>query len=336
MKDEPVTHASMPRPPVSVIILTLNEEINIRACIASCEWCDDIHVVDSGSTDRTQDIARELGANVHYHQFISFGKQRNWAIDNVKTKHPWIFHLDADERFTDNLVRAVGDLLDADPKEAGFHVPHKVMFMGRWLKRSAGYPNYQMRLFHKERMRFIDYGHGQREIEHGKIGTLDVPYLHFSFSKGIYDWLDKHNRYSTLEAIQVLMGNEYEWEWKDLLFANKIKRRRAWKELTYRLPFRSKLRWIGILFIHGGILEGRAGLAYANLMAIYDNMTMTKIKVLRSQVEICADGLPPSLREPNQQFEPMDTPYTRSKARKENPHATDRNHAGEQPQQAGP
>lgn len=303
------------QPPVSVVILTLNEEINIRAAIDSCDWCDDIHVLDSGSTDRTQAIAREMGTKVHYHAFSSFGEQRNWAIDNIPTKHPWIFHLDADERFTHKLVDAMTQVLAEKPDEAGYHIPSKTMFMGRWLKRSAGYPTYQMRLFHKDRMRFIDYGHGQREDENTKIGVIEVPYLHFSFSKGIYDWLDKHNRYSTLEALQVIQGKEYDWQFKDLFFARKVHRWRAWKELTYRLPLRSKLRWFGILFINGGIIEGRAAIAYANLINLYDNMITTKLRVLRSQIDTGADSLPPSLREPSQQFEPMDTPEARAKAK---------------------
>ena len=312
------TRTSRRTPPVSVVILTLNEEINIRAAIDSCDWCDDIHVLDSGSTDRTQEIAREMDCKVHFHPFTSFGEQRNWAIDNIPTKYPWIFHLDADERFTERLVDAIYQRLANEPDEAGFHIPSKTMFMGRWLKRSAGYPTYQMRLFHKERMRFIDYGHGQREDENAMISTIDVPYLHFSFSKGIYDWLDKHNRYSTLEALQVIQGKEYDWKFKDLLFGNKIQRWRAWKELTYHLPMRSKLRWFAIIFMNGGILEGRAGFAYANLMAIYENMITTKLKVLRNQIETGTDSLPPSLHEPSQQFEPLDTPHARSKARQRN------------------
>src|SRR5687767_15041601 len=90
-------------PPVSVIILTLNEEANIRDCLASCAWCDDVSVLDSGSTDRTRDVAKELGAAVYSNRFESFGRQRNWAIDNIPAKHDWIFHLDADERFTPRL-----------------------------------------------------------------------------------------------------------------------------------------------------------------------------------------------------------------------------------------
>lgn len=297
-----------PQPPVSVVILTLNEEINIRAAIDSCHWCDDIHVLDSGSTDRTQEIAQEMGAKVHYHAFTSFGEQRNWAIDNIPAKHPWIFHLDADERFTAELVEAMTDRLSNDVEEAGFHIPSKTMFMGRWLKRSAGYPTYQMRLFHKKRMRFIDYGHGQREDESAKTGVIDVPYLHYSFSKGIHEWLDKHNRYSTLEARQVIHGKEYQWELKDLFFGKKIHRWRAWKELIYHLPMRSKLRWFGILFVNGGIVEGRAALSYANLMAMYENMITTKLRVLHSQAQMSVQSRHTSLRQPAQQFEPMGTP----------------------------
>jgi len=268
--------------PISVVILTLNEEINIAQCLASCAWCGDVHVLDSGSTDQTQAIAREFGAQVHVHPFKSFGEQRNWAIDNIDTKYDWIFHLDADERFTDELVEVLEGLMSMNPTEAGFHIPHKVMFMGRWLRYSAGYPTYQMRLFHKKRMRFIDYGHGQREDENAVIGVLDVPYLHFSFSKGIYEWMEKHNRYSTLEAMQILVGKEYKWKFGDLFMGSRTRRWRAWKELVYRLPFRAELRWLGIILINRGLFEGKAGMTYAKLIYIYENMISIKLKVLRN------------------------------------------------------
>src|SRR5438045_4083417 len=86
--------------PVSVVTLTLDEERNIADCLRSCAWCDDVHVLDSGSSDRTCAIADAMGATVHRNPFRSFGHQRNWAIDNIATKHNWQFHLDADERFT--------------------------------------------------------------------------------------------------------------------------------------------------------------------------------------------------------------------------------------------
>ncbi len=268
--------------PVSVVILTLNEEINVADCLASCAWSDDVHVLDSGSTDRTVGIAKSLGAGVHHHRFESFGAQRNWAIDNIPMRHDWIFHLDADERFTPELVAAMGRLIASDPAEAGFHIPQKLMFMGRWLRRSAAYPTYQMRLFHRERMRFCDYGHGQREETDGEVGVISQPYLHYGFSKGLYDWFDKHNRYSSLEALQVVT-QAAEWRMGDLFTTDRVRRRRAWKELGYKLPFRPQLRWFVTLFILGGIIEGRAGFTYASLISTYEKMTSLKLRLLRSR-----------------------------------------------------
>lgn len=268
--------------PVSVVILTLNEEVNIADCLASCGWSDDVHVLDSGSADRTVAIARSLGAGVHEHPFESFGAQRNWAIDNIPMRHEWIFHLDADERFTPELATAMRELLSRDPVEAGFHIPQKLMFMGRWLRRSAAYPTYQMRLFHRGRMRFCDYGHGQRELTEGAVGTLNVPYLHYGFAKGLYDWFDKHNRYSSLEALQV-MNRQTSVRLADLFSGDRVKRRRAWKDFGYRLPFRAQLRWFVTLFVLGGILEGRAGRTYASLIATYERMTSLKLRLLQQQ-----------------------------------------------------
>jgi glycosyltransferase involved in cell wall biosynthesis len=268
--------------PVSVVILTLNEAINIAECIASCGWCDDVHVLDSGSTDHTIEIARARGAHIHVHPFTSFGAQRNWAIDNIPMQHDWIFHLDADERCTPELAAALGRLLAAAPAEAGFHVPNKLMFMGRWLRRAAAYPTYQMRLFHRRRMRFCDYGHGQRELTDGAVGTLDVPYLHYAYSKGLSDWIAKHNRYSSQEAHQSMLSAASPLRFASLISRDKVTRRRELKKLAYRLPCRAFLRWFHTLFINGGILEGRAGRTYARLNALYEEMTSLKIRLLRA------------------------------------------------------
>ncbi len=272
---------SEPTAPISVVILTVNEEVNIADCLASCRWCDDVHVLDSGSTDKTAEIAESCGARVHVHPFESFGDQRNWAIDHIPTRHDWIFHLDADERFTPQLVEAMRDLLAGDAPQSGFHVPHKLMFMGRWLKRSGAYPTYQMRLFHKGRMRFCDYGHGQRELTNGQIGVLDEPYLHYVFSKGLDEWLDKHNRYSSLEAWQLLDGRRDAWSIPTLFSGHRVTRRRAWKEFSYRLPCRAALRWFVTLFVLGGVFEGRPAWAYARLVSMYEHMISLKLRQLR-------------------------------------------------------
>ncbi|MCH2132128.1 MAG: glycosyltransferase family 2 protein [Phycisphaerales bacterium] len=266
--------------PISVVILTLNEEINVADCIHSCEALDDVHVLDSGSTDRTRELAESAGASIWNHPFESFGAQRNWAIDNIPVRHDWILHLDADERLTPELVAALRTLFQRDPPEAGFYLPNKLMLMGRWLKRCGSYPAYQMRLFHKGRMRFQDHGHGQRELTDGEIGTIDEPYLHYAFSKGVSDWLGKHNRYSTEEAHQAI-NDGTEIRISDLFSGDRIRRRRAMKRISFRLPMRDKLRVIQLLIIQRGLLEGRAGLMYARLIAIYERMINVKYRLLR-------------------------------------------------------
>lgn len=282
----PDPHALSPRPsraPVTVVILTQNEEVNIADCLRSCDWCDDVHVVDSGSVDRTVEIAREMGAKVYSHPFESFGKQRNWAIENCTSKHEWIFHLDADERFTNDLVAAMRDLIAKDPPQAGFHIPQKFIFMGKWLRRAAVYPTYQMRLFHKGRMRFCDWGHGQREMTQGEVGVLDVPYLHYGLSKGLSEWIDRHNRYSTAEAIQAfeILGDKPAW--RDVFSRDPIRRRRAYKDISYRLPFRASIRHFVTLWILGAAFEGRPGRTYASLLNLYERMITLKLRLQRER-----------------------------------------------------
>ncbi len=268
--------------PVSVVILTLNEEINISDCLASCDWSDDVHVLDSCSTDQTVPIAQSKGVQVHINPFQSFGAQRNWAIENIPLKHDWVFHLDADERFTPEILEEMRALIAANPPEAGFYVPSKLMFRGRWLRRTGGYPAYQMRLFHKSRMRFHDYGHGQRELTTGSVGRLHSPYLHFNFSKGLEDWFEKHNRYSTQEARRIAQDATEPLRLRDIFNKDPVRKRRVLKRIWYRLPFRPTLRWLIVLFFQGGILEGRPGRTYARLIMIYEQMIQLKLRDLHA------------------------------------------------------
>ena len=271
-----------PSPQVSVVILTFNEEINLGDCLQSCAWCDDVHVVDSGSTDGTLRIAEQYGVPVHTHAFKSFGDQRNWATDHVPTRHPWIFHLDADERFTPALVHELRARLAAEPDVDAFRVPHKMILHGTWLRRAEGYPVYQVRLFHRDRMRFTDHGHGQREPASATLATLDEPYLHEAYHRGIFDWVRRHNVHSQREAEAVVAG-ESEVRALAVFSMDRTRRRRAIKSLTLRLPLRPWLRWFHILFLQRGILDGRAAWRYAELMRLYDQMTVTKVRYLRAE-----------------------------------------------------
>lgn len=295
------------RPPepvgVTVVVLTFNEAGNVADCLRSCAWCDDVHVLDSGSTDGTIDLARAAGAAVHVHPFESFGRQRNWAIDQIPHRHDWVFHLDADERFTPKLVDELRRTVAAGPAEAGFYVASKLMFMGRWLRRSGGYPVYQMRFFHRGRMRFTDTGHGQREQTDGSIGTLREPYLHYNFSKGIADWIEKHNRYSTQEANLMAArltggaagqvgggvggdpppyadaGEKSSSPVQPRLFGSRIERRRYLKDRLWpRLPGRWLVRFVWSYAVKRGFLDGLPGFHYCLLVSSYDLWITLKVR----------------------------------------------------------
>lgn len=270
---------SGPRPPVSIVILTQDESINIAGAIASCAWSDDVHVLDSGSRDNTVELARSAGAQVHTNPFESFGKQRNWAIDHLPLKHEWIFHLDADERFTPQLVEELAAILFRNPDESGFYVANQMILNGSWIKHASGYPAYQMRFFHKSRMRFEDHGHGQRESGQGKLGTLTQPYTHHNFSKGLDEWRKRHDRYSTLEANQILASirSGDRPSLSALFSSNSMTRRRALKALASRIPFRAQARWLHTMFLKGAFLDGRAGLTYANLLYWYEGEIARKV-----------------------------------------------------------
>lgn len=265
----------------SIVVLTHDEALNITACLRSCASCGDLHVLDSGSADGTRDLASNLGATVHEHPFESFGQQRNWAIDTIPLRHEWVLHLDADERLTPELDAELRALVASSPREAGYFVPSKLIFVGRWMRWTAG-PMYQVRFFHRKRLRFVDHGHGQREKTQGELGTVRAAYLHDSFSKGLESWFEKHNRYSSREAEEAVAAMSERAHLGDLVSRNRIARRRALKAISYRLPWRPQLRWIYMALIRRGLLDGQAGLAYISLMVTYERMTASKIKLLRA------------------------------------------------------
>jgi glycosyltransferase involved in cell wall biosynthesis len=269
-----------PAPPVSVIVLTKNEANNIGDCLASCAWCDDVHVLDSGSTDGTVEIARAAGATVHFHPFTSFGAQHNWIIDHIPTKHVWQFHIDADERFNSGLVAEMyrrvgpdGTALDA----AGFLIPSQMIFQNRWIRHSSEYPTYQVRLIHVDRCRFIAVGHGQREQSTGSIRAFHNPYAHYSFSKGQAEWFRRHNRYSDREAAEALADIIQPIDPADVLGGNSVLRRRALKRMSYRLRGRGLWRFLYNYIFKKGWLDGSPGFNYAVSIGLYEYWTELKI-----------------------------------------------------------
>jgi len=146
----------------SILILTKNEQGNIRDCLESVAWCDDVVVLDSLSDDGTCEIAKEMGARIFQRPFDDFGSQRNHALDEIKFKHPWVFHLDADERFNEELLEDCDRVIEEDVHSAYF-VPNKIIFLGKWIKHCTQYPYPQVRLLKIGEVRFMKAGHGQKE-----------------------------------------------------------------------------------------------------------------------------------------------------------------------------
>ena len=263
---------------ISIYILTYNEQIDIAECIESALLSDDIIVVDSLSTDRTVEIASRYPVRVVQHGFESHGKQRTWMLENVPTKYPWVYLLEADERMTPALF---AECLEASQRQEaiGYYVAEQVIFMGTWIRRSTQYPRYQMRLFEKGKVWFTDYGHTEREVCEGPTGFLKETYPHYTCSKGLSRWLEKHNRYSTDEAKETLNQlSQGAVNWRALFFGQtEVEKRRALKDLSLRLPLRPLLRWIYMYFILGGILDGKAGFAWCTLQAFYEYLILLKV-----------------------------------------------------------
>jgi len=137
----------MPEPlPFSVVILTLNEEARLPACLASVAGCNDVVVVDSGSTDATQAMARAAGARVLENRFVNFAEQRNFAHTAGQFLHSWVFHLDADELMTPALLEECRQVAQQNPPCDGFYAAPRMMFHGRWLRHCTDYPAWQARL----------------------------------------------------------------------------------------------------------------------------------------------------------------------------------------------
>ncbi len=262
----------------SIYILTYNEEIDIAACIESAMLSDEIIVVDSLSSDRTIEIAQQYPVQIFQHKFESHGKQRTWMLREIPTKHEWVYILEADERMTPELFNECLEAMKSS-EYVGYYAAERVIFLGQWIRRSTQYPRYQMRLFRKDKVWFDDYGHTEREACDGPTGFLKETYPHYTNSKGISRWLEKHNRYSTDEAVETLRQlSQGKVNWKDLFLGkSEVERRRALKDLSQRVPFRPVVRFFYMYFLLGGILDGRAGLTWCLLQAFYEYLILIKV-----------------------------------------------------------
>lgn len=266
---------------ISVLILTKNEESDLPGCLKSVSWSDDVFVFDSFSTDRTAEIARDFGVNFVQRKFDGYSKQRNAALDELPFRHDWIFILDADERPTPELVEEMRRMVStpADGVNA-FRMRRRDFFNGTWLKHAQISP-YYIRLVRRGKARYTREINEVLEVD-GRVDDLKFPLDHFPFSKGIAHWVSKHNTYSTMEAQVVASGLSLrDASWRTALFGKDFHARRvAQKSIFYRLPARPVIKWIYMVFIRRAILDGGAGIAYANLQCIYEYLIVLKTREL--------------------------------------------------------
>lgn len=262
---------------ISVIILTKNEQNDLPRCLTALRWCDDVHVVDSGSSDQTISLARTFGARIYENAFVSFGDQRNWSLDHCAIKYPWILFLDADEVANEEFVKAISQAVAEAPANiAGFYCCWKLIYEERWLKRCDSFPKWQFRLMRQGHARFTDFGHGQKEADlQGSIEYLRVPYDHYGLSKGIGPWLERHNRYATLEAAVRLSAPIV---WRDVFSRHGSKRNKALKPIVSRMPGWPLIRFLITYVLCLGFLEGRPGFVYCANLAYYEFLIRIKMR----------------------------------------------------------
>lgn len=267
------------RPPVSVLVFTLNEEINLPFCLASLDWCDDIVVVDSFSTDRTASIAADAEARFVQHAFTGFGDQRNWCLAEVPLKHPWALILDADEVVPLALVAEMAARLPGvDEEVAAFQVRRRFYLWGQWLQHSSLYPTWVVRLVRVGRVTYINRGHAETQVVAGQIESL-VADLIDENHKGIDDWWARQVRYAAHEAAYELLQPAAPL--CDLFSSDPLRRRAALKSFGRWLPGRPFSYFLYAFGLRLGFLDGRAGLRFCVMRAIYQWMIELKKDELR-------------------------------------------------------
>jgi glycosyltransferase involved in cell wall biosynthesis len=265
---------------VSVFVQTLNEEVNLIRCLDSIkDMTDDIVVLDSLSSDNTVDIARLYGARVFQRPYDGRANNQNWAVTNIAFKYSWVWYVDADEvtpcELKDEILAICSD---PTRKEVLFRVRFKNMLFGKWLKYSSMYPTWVARLWKPKHIRW-ERAANPVAIVDGPEGKLKGHFLHFSFNKGFFAWFEKHNKYSSIEAEETLKELRLRTlKFRELIDKNPAIRRQALKKLSFLMPARSICKFFFMYFLKLGFLDGRSGLTYCMLQAIYEYMICLKVR----------------------------------------------------------
>jgi glycosyltransferase involved in cell wall biosynthesis len=286
--------AMIEKQPITVLIAAKNEEANIARCLSALSPAERVLVIDSHSGDRTAQISRDMGAEVHEFRYQGgYPKKRQWALDNIRMDTEWIFLLDADEVVPYKLWEEMSDEIRGNDAADAYLITKGFHFLGRRF-RFGGFSHSAVLLFRKGRASFEklcvvpadsqDMEVHERLLVKGTVRKLKTELIHED-SKGLEAYIARHNFYSTWEARQrysyLKNGNWGEESIKPLFFGNTQERRRWLKRWMLYLPFEAPL-WFAYHFLFRlGFLEGRAGLIASQLRARHFSQARAKLYELR-------------------------------------------------------
>ena len=257
---------------LTAVVLTYNEETNLPECLSSLQplGCE-VFVVDSGSTDRTREIAAEAGARVVEHPFENYGAQRNWALQQLPIQTGWVLNIDADERLTAELRASITRALAGPPGDTnGFLLRRRTVFMGRWIRHGGHYPSYHARLFRKGKGRCEDRLYDQHYIVNGKVEKLPGDMI--DTTPDLSSWTVRHARWAEMEAAELLLEGNQRGRLTGKVLGTSIERRRWQRQSIYnRLPlFLRAFLYFGYRYVlRLGFLDGRRGLVFHFLQGFW-------------------------------------------------------------------
>lgn len=274
--------------PITVLVSCFNEEANIRFCIESLiSWVEKVFVVDSFSTDKTVEIAKEYAPKVEVvqHEWEGYARQKNWALDNLPIETEWAMFLDADEVVTEKLRREIERALPGSTEYDGFWIKRRLVFMGKTLHFCVGGATAVLRLFRYGKGHYEDRKVHERLIVDGSVGWLKNSLVHHD-RKPIFRYLERHNTFSDLEAKERLVvwcsGKRSEGMLKGRFFGTPAERVRFIKERVWRwIPFKPLVIFLWKYVFRLGFIDGKAGLHFCLLHAVQELHIQIKLRELR-------------------------------------------------------
>ena len=278
---------------IEVIIPVKNEEINLPFALASVqEWADRVWVIDSESTDKTCEIAKDAGAELVVKPWLGYAKQKNWALDTLDLKADWIFFLDADEAILPELRDELLAIASKDVdkvNESAFNINRYFIFLGKRIRHCGYYPSWNVRFFKRGKARYEEREVHEHMVVDGETSYLKGHMEHYD-RRGLELYMAKHNHYSTLEAIEILQQTATKDETIDAKLFGSAQQRRRWikRHIYPRLPARWLFRFFWMYLLRLGFLDGINGLRFCLFISSYE--LLISLKTVELQQEEISDG----------------------------------------------